>query len=131
MDVNLDLFQIHEAANLLEAFKQIDSNKCGIVFVVDKDKRVLGVATDGDIRRWLIKKSDTSVAIATVMNKSFVSVTSETPRENVLKLLDHRIHVVPVLSKDNKILALLSRDSFPLNREKQMTSRARSPVRAP
>ncbi|NBJ92521.1 nucleotidyltransferase [bacterium 1xD42-62] len=38
--------------------QKIDRNNKGILYIVDKDKRMLGSLTDGDIRRWIIKTGD-------------------------------------------------------------------------
>ena len=41
-------------ASILEAMKKIDNNLLRIIFIMDKNKKIVGLATDGDIRRQLI-----------------------------------------------------------------------------
>ena len=63
------------------------------------------------------------------MNKSFVFATTDNTREYVLKLLDHSVHIVPILDKNHKLVDVVTTRDFPLEREKQIVIRARSPVR--
>lgn len=110
------------------ALTKIDENGKGLIIVVDKNGTALGVATDGDIRRYLINNS-LDHNIDKVMNTDFVSSTNETPREVVLKRLDEKIKAIPVLDKEGKVLDIITSDNFPLTKEKTLYFRARSPVR--
>jgi D-glycero-alpha-D-manno-heptose-7-phosphate kinase len=47
----------------------------------------------------------------------------------LLKQLDHKIRVIPVLSLDKKLLSIVSRDYFPILNQERTYARARSPVR--
>ena len=52
--MNIDNFIVSEKKSLREALEKINNNNSGTVFIVNKDKIVVGVATDGDIRRKLL-----------------------------------------------------------------------------
>jgi len=53
--MNINNFQISKDSTLRDALELIDSNKSGTIFVIDIDGIVIGVATDGDIRRKLLE----------------------------------------------------------------------------
>lgn len=55
---------------VVEAMQKIDANAKGILFVVDGSRKVIGVVTDGDIRRWIIKTGNLHATVEHVMNKS-------------------------------------------------------------
>ena len=55
--MKLDKFLINKNESLEFALEKIDQNKLGAIFVEDR-KKVVGIATDGDIRRILLKKKD-------------------------------------------------------------------------
>ena len=63
-------FTIHGDATIVEAMQRIDINARGILFVVDDKNRLLGVVTDGDIRRWLIKTGNMQSQIKGIMNQN-------------------------------------------------------------
>ena len=56
---------ISKLASLKEAMKLIDQNGSGIVFVLGEDKKLLGVLTDGDVRRVLLRRQKEPVVILT------------------------------------------------------------------
>lgn len=57
-------------STIVEAMQKIDTNAKGILFVVSKCRRILGVVTDGDIRRWLIKTGDLQEKVGKIMNQN-------------------------------------------------------------
>lgn len=61
-------FLITPQHTVVEAMQKIDSNAKGILFVTNENRKLSGVVTDGDIRRWLIKTGDLSAAVERVMN---------------------------------------------------------------
>lgn len=63
-------FLILPEATVVEAMQKIDANAKGILFVADKNRKLLGVITDGDIRRWLIKTGELQGTVDHIMNKN-------------------------------------------------------------
>ncbi len=129
MTTKLDQYICLKESSIADAFKKIDLNASGAVFVTDDKKRVCGIATDGDIRRYLLKNNNINHKISLCMNTSFSSVQESTPREIILKKLDEVIKVLPVLSDDHTLIDVLTRSDFPLRKEKGVIARAKSPVR--
>lgn len=66
----LDLLLIGQEATVVESMKKIDGNAKGILFIIDDESRLLGVVTDGDIRRWLIKTGNLQENISEIMNRN-------------------------------------------------------------
>jgi D-glycero-alpha-D-manno-heptose-7-phosphate kinase len=120
---------IAETEPIEAAFRRLNANRRGIVFAVDGNGRVVGCLTDGDIRRHLLKHRDLSQPIAACVNRNFVSVRLDTAREQILKLLDHRIHIVPMLDAEGRLVETYSRERFRIEEEREFFSRARSPAR--
>ena len=59
----LTLFFISPDNTVVEAMQKIDRNARGILFVVNEQQKLLGVITDGDIRRWLIRTGELKAAV--------------------------------------------------------------------
>ncbi len=108
---------------------QIDANHHGIILTTDLLGTVVGLATDGDIRRKLLEGVSLDDPIAVCTNAEFVWVTPDTPREMLLKKLDHRTKVIPILDVDRKLTGIVSSDHLPVQAEEPVYARARSPVR--
>ncbi len=127
--MQIDKFLIAESATLREALSHIELNHHGIVMAVDAFGRVTGLATDGDIRRELLSGRTLDDQISTCINAEFIFEDPATPREALLKKLDHRIRVIPLLDADRRLVGVVSRDHLPVRAEEAVFARARSPVR--
>lgn len=127
--MQIDKFLIAENATLREALSHIELNHHGLVMAVDTFGRVTGLATDGDIRREMIKGRKLDDSIYTCLNTEFLFEDPETSREVLLKKLDCRIRVIPLLDADRRLVGVVSRDHLPVRAEEAVFARARSPVR--
>jgi D-glycero-alpha-D-manno-heptose-7-phosphate kinase len=120
---------VSASATIAQVFKHLNENKLGIVFAVADGGRVVGCVTDGDIRRHLLENRDLEAPISRFMNRDFVWAPAGTAREKILKLLDHRVHVVPLLDQHGRIVELCHRSGFEPDAEAEVFSRARAPAR--
>lgn len=127
--MQLSAFLITASASLREALQQIESNRYGMIFVTDTNGSVIGVATDGDIRRRLLNGGLLEEAVNQCANPDFVWESSNTPRELLLKKLDDRIRAIPILDSGRHLVGLVSRDHLPLQAEGAIYARTRAPVR--
>lgn len=127
--MQLDIFLISASASLREALQRIEANHHGMIFVADLTGAVLGVATDGDIRRCLLDGGSLDDAISQCANPDFVWESPATPREILLKKLDHRVRAIPLLDAARCLVGLVSRDHMPIEAEGAVYARARAPVR--
>ena len=82
----LDLFIIQSTASLKEAFELLNKNGRGICIVV-KEKKLVGILTDGDIRRFLLKTNDLKSNVHQAMNKNYLSLNVNSSPELIRKSL--------------------------------------------
>ena len=129
MHPDLSTVTIPGSAPIEQAFRQLNESQTGVLFVVDDAQQVIGCVTDGDIRRRLLAENDLAAPISSAMNADFVWARSGAPREQVLKLLDHRVRLVPLLDGDRRLTQICSREDFRLHDEAEVFARARAPAR--
>ncbi|WP_443640371.1 GHMP kinase [Candidatus Njordibacter sp. Uisw_039] len=122
-------FLIDEHATLREALVLINDNNHGIILTAGLDGAVTGLATDGDIRRMLLEGGSLDDKIALCVNPDFFWEAPSTPREVLLKKLDSRTRVIPLLDADRQLIAIVSHDHLPIQLEEAVYARARAPVR--
>ena len=127
--MNLDYFQINKNCTIREALKKIDLNKQGFILVTDDENIVIGIATDGDIRRELIGDFSLENIINSCTNFNITYGKVDTPRELLLKQLDHKIKFIPILDESNRLVSIVSKDFIPEKKEQKVFARAKSPVR--
>ena len=127
--MQLNNFLISESASLRDALLLIENNHHGIILTTDPKGVVNGLATDGDIRRKLLEGGSLDDSICLCANTDFVWEDPATLRELLIKKLDHRIRVIPLLDDSHRLVGVVSRDHLPVQVEKAVYARAISPVR--
>jgi len=127
--MNLDLFQINKNSTIQDALIKIESNHKWFILVTNDDESIVGISTDGDIRRKLLTNISIDDKILLCTNQNFVSASLETPKEILLKQLDHKIKAIPVLDSFNKLVTIVTKDHIPQKAEEKTYVRAKSPVR--
>ena len=120
---------VGDLASLKEAMSKIEASGRGFVICCDKKERVMGVLTDGDIRRAMLSGLALNDKITPIINETFIHVNEGCPRESILKLLDHKIKFVPVLNKNSKLIGIVTPETLSLDDEKGLCYRSRAPVR--
>lgn len=110
---HLDKFLISDTATVIEALSKIDKNAEGFLIIKKKDS-VLGVLTDGDLRRVILKERDLDTKIKFHINKNFEFIESrDISFNNVSKIFqEKKIKFIPVLDKQKKLLDVLTKDQF-------------------
>ena len=98
---------------VLSAIKLMDSEALRVLLVVDDTQHLLGIITDGDIRRYLLKQADLEASVEHVMNKHPTTATvSENQDQLLMKMHSLSILHLPVVDDENRIIGLETFDSF-------------------
>lgn len=110
---NLTRFVILADDPVLTALNKISANKAGFVVAVTPSGRVKGIATDGDIRRWLAssEKIDLSVSIGDVVNIDCATAPISAPAGEIAALIDDRVRAVPLVDEYGRLIAIALRHS--------------------
>ena len=105
-------FIISSDATILSALKKLskvqDVSKL-ILFVIDKNKRVIGTLTDGDIRRSLIKNESLDLNIFEICNKNFEYLRDNNKYVDLKKIKKDKqsIKMLPVLNDNMEFIDLI------------------------
>ena len=127
--MNINNFKISKDGSLREALELIDKNQSGTIFVIDRDNIVIGVVTDGDIRRKLLKGVQLDDGLESIYNDNFISFDISTSRETLIKKLDTVVSVIPLLDSKGRLVDIASRKHYPITKEEKIFSQSRAPVR--
>jgi len=109
---NIDLYQVPKDLPVRNAIKVLDGGGIGFIVIVDIDNTVIGVVTDGDLRRAILSGVDLSCGVLEVANRNFVYIDigyEEAEVENILRntLIKH----IPVLAK-GRLVNIITEESF-------------------
>lgn len=101
---------VHQAATLAEAVLEISRKGLGMTAIVDDSGHVLGIYTDGDLRRTLEKRVDFSTTlISTVMSRNPHSIMPDALAVEAVQIMEqHNISQMLVIDSSNKLVGALN-----------------------
>lgn len=129
MSFDVKKYVIDENASLKSVLIKIDKNAHGFIFAQSIDEKIVGLVTDGDIRRSLLSGLTLEDTITSCMNRKFIWAAEDAPREQLIKKLDGHISFIPILDHLGRLSSIISKDYLPLDDEKAVYIRSRAPVR--
>ncbi|MEQ1531344.1 MAG: sugar phosphate nucleotidyltransferase, partial [Methylococcales bacterium] len=92
---------------LQETIKVIDAGALQIALVIDDQGKLIGVVTDGDIRRALIKGLPLSQTVAEVMNPQPKVAYQQDSKAKLIAQMDaQRLFQLPILDEHGKVIGL-------------------------
>lgn len=99
--------------SLRDATQILDANALQIVLVVDKEGRLLGTVTDGDIRRGILKSIPLTEPVHSVMNKAPSFARADDSREKILAEMKRKtLHHMPLVDEQGCVVGLDTLDDF-------------------
>jgi len=110
MHTNEQIPAVADDASLSDALLEMTRKNLGMTAIVDKENKVLGIYTDGDLRRTLDKNIDIHKAsIKEVMTTGCKTARSNMLAAEVLKLMeDHKINSILVIDENNTLTGALN-----------------------
>lgn len=103
---SLDLFVVDITDSVQTAMERINENKHRAVLVLDHG-RVVGVVSDGDVRRAFLRAVLPIAPVSQVMNLNFVS-TEERDQATASKVLrSARVTVLPIVDGERQLLDIV------------------------
>jgi len=102
--------KVLENATVSEALLEMSKKGLGMTAIVDAQDKVLGLYTDGDLRRSLDKNIDVhSAVISDVMTKNCRTTTAGELAASIVKMMDdHGINGLLVTDTNNKLIGALN-----------------------
>ena len=100
---------ISETESVKDALKKLCISSEKVLLVIDKEKKLLGTITDGDIRRYILRGKSLENDIREVYNKEPIYFKKSDFSIELAKkaLLDNRIELIPVLDEEHKVMDLV------------------------
>ena len=94
-------------ASIIDAMRSLEDSTSQIVLLVDEEERLVGILTDGDIRRGILTGDRLDDPVAPRASRDFFSVKDHTERVDALELMQaRRISQVPAIDDDGRVVGL-------------------------
>ncbi len=109
---NIEL-KIYRESSLKDIILALSSSGCGAINVIDKKRNLIGLITDGDLRRFLEKtdlNSLSNICANDIMTKKPITLNATTKAVEALRVMgnrDKKLSVIPVVDDYNKSIGIL------------------------
>ncbi|KRC60457.1 hypothetical protein ASE14_05395 [Agromyces sp. Root81] len=102
--------RVRAESSVRDCIAAIGENRRKIALVVDADDILLGIVTDGDIRRGILRGLSIDASVTEIMNDRPTVASPDEDAESVLSKFDvPGIDHVPVVGPDGRVLDLITR----------------------
>lgn len=100
-------------ATFRDALKVIDATGTGMALIVDAERRLIGVLSDGDFRRALIRGAGLEDPAVSAANREPVCIDQHQDRAATLAMLRaHSLRQLPVLDSERRVVGLTTVSDF-------------------
>ncbi|MCG8379395.1 MAG: KpsF/GutQ family sugar-phosphate isomerase [Proteobacteria bacterium] len=102
--------KVERSALLSEALVEMSQKGLGVTTIVDDNDNILGIFTDGDLRRSLDANIDIKTCrVEDVMTKNGKTIEPDALAASALSLMEtHRINALAVVNSENKLIGILN-----------------------
>ena len=117
--MNVTNYLIDENMMMIKAMEQLDKVAKKVLFVVKEGKLVASI-TDGDIRRWILKKGSLVAEVKDIANYNPISLNEKDKKlaKEYMKKLS--IEALPVLNEKNEIISIIHRNDVEVEPQKNL-----------
>ena len=105
----MDVIKVHEISInkntiLRTALLKLNETGLGILFITDKNNKLVGIITDGDVRRFLLENGNLEAEVNKIMNTKYISLPSETENEEILRNINAKVKIIPLINNQNELV---------------------------
>ena len=110
MHADDEIPKVSESASLSDALIEMTQKGLGVTTVVDDDNGILGIFTDGDLRRTLDSKVDINTCLVKdVMTKNGKNIKANSLAASALSLMErYSINALVVVDEQGKLIGILN-----------------------
>lgn len=87
-----------------QALMFLDETGLGTLFVTDSENKLVGILTDGDVRRALLNGFDLNESVSSVMNTNYTALPVETDNSVILETINSNVKVIPLIDINHKLI---------------------------
>ena len=110
MEKKFEDFIVSEHTKTLDALIKINNNKQGFVIVIDECEKVVGVLTDGDVRRSIIKEQSLCDNISSIFTRDAVTVSIRDGFEAVMESFKKQsIKFIPIVDDQCRLVNIITK----------------------
>lgn len=105
--INIDSIKLTADSTIQEAFEIINNGTVQIAIVVDKDDKLIGTVTDGDLRRAILSNKRLSDKIHDVYSAEPVVASTKNTKEEIVNICtSKKVHQIPIIDSFGRVISI-------------------------
>lgn len=108
--MDIQLLTIKTDNSVKKALEALNINGLGTLFVINRQNKLEGIITDGDIRRALLKGARLDDDVVALMNRQFTSLSIHADNDQILGILSKKIKIIPLVNDQMQLVDYASID---------------------
>jgi len=100
----MELLTIKSNDSLRKGLEKLNKSGLGTLFVVDENNKLIGILTDGTIRRSLLSNYTLESIVREVMKTDFVSFPVNTDNSIILAAINDTVKIIPLVDELNHLV---------------------------
>lgn len=103
------IFSIKDYKNIRDTIKTLNQNAVKSLAVVNKKNKLVGVISDGDIRKMLLKNIDLEIKVKKICNQNPTYLTNgKFSKQSLEKLFkEKKFDIIPIVNDNNKLIKVI------------------------
>lgn len=104
-----DIQMVRPQSSAIDSFIALNEKDTGVVLVVDENNVLLGIVTDGDVRRCVVSmEGRLDITAEQLMTKKPICIGSDHLAADALSIMQkHEITALPIVDEEQKLIGLL------------------------
>ena len=120
MSTDIRTLCVFPDTTIREAIAKADSNRCGIVLVVEEDQKLVGTMTDGDVRRAILADISMDEPVSTLLARKQTTRYAQpitaplgASQDELFRILrKHNILHLPIVDSNQRVTSLVTLHDF-------------------
>lgn len=120
--INVKELCVNEETSICDAIRRLDETGEKIILVTNKERRLVGVVTDGDVRRWILKKGSMKCCVSKMMYKKPRIVHEGDSYKAKDIMLEQRLESIPVVNENGEPIDIIFWRDIIINKKQKQKS---------
>ena len=101
---------LNSSLSIRETMKQMSLHQNQYALLVNNSEELVGIVTDGDLRRAISLSANIDDTVSIIMNKNPKTINEKNFNRDSYKLLNDKIRYIPIINKSSYIVGVINRD---------------------
>jgi len=102
--MELDSIKIFTKSTIRQALELLDKSGLSTLFVVENNDELIGILTDGIIRRALLKNYVLDDLVNSIMITDYISFNINSENSEILNAINDSVKIIPLINEENKLI---------------------------